>query len=182
MCETPTLCFDGDKAGRKAAYRAIETALPLIGPGKSLRFALLPDGQDPDDLAKTGGAEAIAAALAEALPFAEMLFLRETDEQDFDTPEARAALERRLRESVGAIGDETLRRHYAQDMTQRLAANVRRAGAAAGISARRRAPAPGGAAASIPGRAWASPIRRCRRCAAPSAAMSRSARFSSSRG
>ena len=55
MCETPTLCFDGDKAGRKAAFRAIETALPLIGPGKSFRFALLPEGQDPDDLAKSGG-------------------------------------------------------------------------------------------------------------------------------
>ncbi len=121
MCETPTLCFDGDKAGRKAAFRAIETALPLIGPGKSFRFALLPEGQDPDDLAKSGGGEAIEAVLAEARPFADMLFLRETDEQTFDTPEARAALERRLRELVGAIGDETLRRHYAQDIAQRLA-------------------------------------------------------------
>ena len=68
MCETPILCFDGDKAGRKAAYRAVETALPLIGPGKSLRFALLPEGQDPDDLAKSGGGEAIAAVLAQAQP------------------------------------------------------------------------------------------------------------------
>jgi len=120
MCETPTLCFDGDKAGRKAAFRAIETALPLIGPGKSFRFALLPDGQDPDDLAKTGGAEAIAAVLAKARPFADMLFLRETDEQVFDTPEARAGLERRLRELTGAIGDESLRRHYGQDMAERM--------------------------------------------------------------
>ena len=120
MCETPTLCFDGDKAGRKAAFRAIETALPLIGPGKSFRFALLPDGQDPDDLAKTGGAEAIAAVLAKSRPFADMLFLRETDEQVFDTPEARAGLERRLRELTGAIGDESLRRHYGQDMAERM--------------------------------------------------------------
>ena len=50
MAERPILCFDGDNAGRKAAFRAIETALPLIGAGKSLRFALLPEGQDPDDL------------------------------------------------------------------------------------------------------------------------------------
>jgi len=120
MAETPTLCFDGDKAGRKAAFRALETALPLIGPGKSFRFALLPEGQDPDDLAKSGGGEAIAAVLAEAKPFSEMLFLRETDAQMFDTPEARAGLERRLRDLTGGIGDETLRRHYQQDMAERL--------------------------------------------------------------
>jgi DNA primase len=120
MCGTPILCFDGDKAGRKAAFRAIETALPLIGPDKSLRFALLPEGQDPDDLAKSGGAEAIAAVLAKSRPFADMLFLRETDEQVFETPEARAGLERRLRELTGAIADEALRKHYAQDMAERL--------------------------------------------------------------
>ena len=50
MASEPILCFDGDGAGRRAAFRAIETALPLIGAGKSLRFALLPEGQDPDDL------------------------------------------------------------------------------------------------------------------------------------
>jgi DNA primase len=122
MCETPTLCFDGDKAGRKAAFRAIETALPLIGPGKSFRFALLPEGQDPDDLAKSGGGEAISAVLAKARPFADMLFLRETDEQVFDTPEARAGLERRLRELTGVIGDESLRKHYGQDMAERMRA------------------------------------------------------------
>ncbi len=122
MCPAPTLCFDGDKAGRKAAYRAVETALPLIGPGKSLRFALLPDGQDPDDLAKSGGGEAIAAAIAQAQPFAEMLFQRETEGQVFDTPESRAALERRLRELTVAIADESLRRHYAQNMAERVRA------------------------------------------------------------
>jgi DNA primase len=122
MSETPILCFDGDKAGRKAAYRAIETALPLIGPGKSFRFALLPDGKDPDDLAKSGGGEEIAAALEKARPFSDMLFLREADDQLFDTPERRAALERRLRELTAGIGDETLRRHYAQDMAERVRA------------------------------------------------------------
>jgi DNA primase len=120
LCETPTLCFDGDNAGRKAAFRAVETALPLIGPGKSLTFALLPEGQDPDDLAKSGGPEAIAAVLADAKPFSAMLFLHETEGQVFDTPERRAGLERRLRELSGAITDEALRRHYAQDMAERL--------------------------------------------------------------
>ncbi len=63
MAEEPILCFDGDKAGRKAAFRAVDTALPLIGAGKSLRFALLPEGQDPDDLARAGGGAALQAVL-----------------------------------------------------------------------------------------------------------------------
>ncbi len=122
MTDEPILCFDGDNAGRKAAFRAIETALPLIGAGKSLRFALLPDGQDPDDLIRASGAPAMAEALKEARPFADMLFLRESDDRPLDTPESRAALERRLDEAAAAIVDETLRRHYQADMKRRLQA------------------------------------------------------------
>ena len=122
MAGEPILCFDGDGAGRRAAFRAIETALPLIGAGKSLRFALLPEGQDPDDLIRLSGAAAIAEHLKDARPLADMLFLRETDEQSFDTPEQRAALERRLGEAVGKIADEPLRRHYAADVKRRLSA------------------------------------------------------------
>jgi len=122
MAGEPTLCFDGDGAGRRAAFRAIETALPLIGGGKSLRFALLPEGQDPDDLVRLSGAAALSEHLKAARPLADMLFLRETDEQRFDTPEQRAALERRLGEAVGKIADDTLRRHYQADMRRRLSA------------------------------------------------------------
>jgi DNA primase len=120
MASEPILCFDGDKAGQRAAFRAIDTALPLIGAGKSLRFAMLPEGQDPDDLARSGGAPAIGEVLGRAQPLAEMLFQREAEGQRFDTPEKRAGLERRLRELVGSIADETLRRHYAADMARRL--------------------------------------------------------------
>ena len=117
----PILCFDGDSAGRRAAFRAIETALPLIGAGKSLRFALLPEGQDPDDLIRLSGPAAMAEHFKGALPFADMLFIRETDGEHFDTPEPRAALERRLGDAVGKIADEPLRRHYQADVKRRLA-------------------------------------------------------------
>ena len=122
MASEPILCFDGDGAGRRAAFRAIETALPMIGAGKSLRFALLPEGQDPDDLIRESGPAAMAEHLERARPLAEMLFAREIDGQSLDTPESRAALERRLSEAVGKIADEPLRRHYHADMRRRLAA------------------------------------------------------------
>ncbi len=60
LADEPILCFDGDKAGRRAAYRALDLALPALQPGKSLRFALLPEGQDPDDLARSGGPAAVS--------------------------------------------------------------------------------------------------------------------------
>ncbi|WP_294540837.1 DNA primase [uncultured Rhodoblastus sp.] len=120
MAEEPILCFDGDKAGRKAAFRAVDTALPLIGAGKTLRFALLPEGQDPDDLARAGGGAAIEAVLAAAKPLVEMLFMREAEAQPLDTPERKAAMERRLRDCAGQIRDEVLRRHYYDDFRQRL--------------------------------------------------------------
>ena len=64
MADEPILCFDGDDAGRRAAYRALDIALPLLKPGKSLKLATLPDGQDPDDLARSGGREAIEDVLS----------------------------------------------------------------------------------------------------------------------
>ncbi len=120
MAEEPVLCFDGDRAGRKAAYRAIDTALPLIGPGKSLRFAFLPDGQDPDDLARTGGHQGIADVLGGAKPLVDVLWTRETEAAPLDTPERRAALERRLTELINGIRDETLRRYYRDEIRSRL--------------------------------------------------------------
>ena len=122
MADEPILCFDGDKAGQRAAYRAVDMALPRLQPGKSLRFALLPEGQDPDDLYRSGGREAIAEVLAGARPLGDMLWTRETEAAAFDTPERRAALEARVHEVVRSIGDETVRKYYAQDFSARLRA------------------------------------------------------------
>ncbi|MCB1441342.1 MAG: toprim domain-containing protein, partial [Nitratireductor sp.] len=122
MADEPLLCFDGDKAGLRAAWRAAELALPFLRPGKSLRFALLPEGQDPDDLIRSAGRDAMAEVLAAARPLVELIWARETETGVFDTPERRAALEARLHEIARAIGDESVRRHYAQALAERLAA------------------------------------------------------------
>jgi DNA primase len=120
MADEPTLCFDGDDAGRRAAYRALDLALPLLKPGKSLKLATLPDGQDPDDLARSGGRDAIQDVLAAARPLAHVLWARESEAGPFDTPERRAAFEARLGEVTGTIADETVRRYYKQDFSARL--------------------------------------------------------------
>jgi len=120
MADEPMLCFDGDKAGRRAAYRAVDLALPQLRPGKSLRFATLPEGQDPDDLVRAGGREAVDEVLAGARPLADILWLRETEDGRFDTPERRAALEARISEVSGAIGEESVRRYYRQHLADRL--------------------------------------------------------------
>jgi DNA primase len=120
LADEPILCFDGDDAGRRAAYRAIDIALPLLKPGKSLKFASLPDGQDPDDLARSGGREAIEDVLGAARPLAHMLWSRESEAGPSDTPERRAALEARIGEVTGAIADEAVRRYYKQDFSARL--------------------------------------------------------------
>jgi DNA primase len=121
MADEPVLCFDGDNAGLRAAYRAVELAMPRLTPGKSLKFALLPQGQDPDDLARSGGREAIGEVIAAAKPLAAMLWARETEGHSFDTPERRAALEARINAVTSGIGDEAVRRYYRQEFNARLA-------------------------------------------------------------
>jgi DNA primase len=120
MADEPILCFDGDAAGRRAAYRAIDLALPQLKPGKSLTFAALPQGHDPDDLVRSGGPGAVADVLAGARPLADVLWTRETESGRFDTPERRAGLEARINTLTAVIGDEAVRRYYRQDLWQRL--------------------------------------------------------------
>jgi DNA primase len=120
MADEPILCFDGDRAGQKAAYRAADIALPHLKPDKSLRFALLPEGQDPDDLARSGGRGAIEEVISAARPLADVLWSREIEGGSFATPERRAGLEARIGELANSISDEVVRRYYRQDLAQRL--------------------------------------------------------------
>ena len=120
MADEPILCFDGDKAGQRAAYRAADLALPHLKPGKSLRIALLPQGQDPDDLVRSGGRAAVEDVVAAARPLAEVIWSREIEGGSFTTPERRAALEARIGELTGSIRDEVVRRYYRQDLGTRL--------------------------------------------------------------
>jgi DNA primase len=120
IADEPVLCFDGDGAGRRAAYRAVDLALPHIKPGKTVKFALLPEGQDPDDLLRSGGREAIAEVIGAARPLADMLWQRETEAGGFDTPERRAGLDQRVAEVTNHISDPSVRKYYRQDLDERV--------------------------------------------------------------
>ncbi|PZF76141.1 DNA primase [Aestuariivirga litoralis] len=135
----PILCFDGDGAGIKAAYRALDLALPLLEPGHSLRFALLPEGQDPDDLLKAQGPEAVREVVDGAQPLADMLWQRALDQNDRSTPERRAQFEKELRSLLNTIADDVVKKHYLAECGERMRALFAPMGGNRGPNTRRQA-------------------------------------------
>lgn len=116
----PTLSFDGDSAGLRAAYRAVDTALPLLQPGRTLRFALLSEGQDPDDLLREKGPAALRETLSAARPLVDVVWDRErADAEPLETPERRTALKVRLRKLAAAIADPDLSAAYKGELLRR---------------------------------------------------------------
>ena len=120
MVDVPILCFDGDSAGQKAAIRAAHRALPLLQPGRSLAFVTLPEGQDPDDLVRSGGAAAMEALLREPQPLVDRLWMHELSQEPLGTPEERAGLKRRLSELAGGIADASVRSEYQSEFRRRF--------------------------------------------------------------
>ncbi len=114
IADEPIIALDGDTAGLRAAMRTIDIALPLLEAGKSLRFALMPDGMDPDDVLKSKGRGAMQKLLDGAIPMVELLWRRETDGKSFDSPERKAALDKALRDKIKLIADPSIRSHYGQ--------------------------------------------------------------------
>ncbi|TNC52064.1 DNA primase [Rubellimicrobium rubrum] len=116
ISDEPILALDGDAAGVRAALRVIDLALPRLEAGKGLRFALLPGGQDPDELIKAKGAAAMQAVLDSAQPMVRLLWQRETEGKVFDSPERKAALDKSLRAAIAAIKDPSIRHHYGEEI------------------------------------------------------------------
>jgi DNA primase len=116
----PILCFDGDKAGVRAAFRSIERALPMLRPGQSLRFAMLPEGQDPDDLIRASGPPAMQQVLDNALPLVDMLWRREAEREVLNTPEAKAGLKSRLYKALEEIQNGDVKALYKTELLARF--------------------------------------------------------------
>jgi len=116
ISDEPIIALDGDTAGVRAALRVIDIALPLLAAGKGLRFALMPEGKDPDDLIRAEGAGAVQAVLDQAMPMVRLLWQRETEGKVFDSPERKASLDKALREKIKLIQDPNLRSHYGEEI------------------------------------------------------------------
>lgn len=120
LADVPVLCFDGDAAGQKAVLRAALRALPHLAPAKSLAFATLHKGQDPDDVVQKGGARAMEALLAEPEPLVDRLWRSEAEAAPLRTPEDRAGFRQRLNNHAQAIGHGDVRGQYLAEFRARF--------------------------------------------------------------
>ena len=115
----PLICLDGDQAGQKAGMRVAERALPGLQPGRSLRFALLPPGEDPDSLLRAQGPQALRQVLDAARPLSDLVWLMLTTGRELATPERRAGLRQEIMKLTGVIADEGVKAAYRDDLLAR---------------------------------------------------------------
>ncbi|TYC55710.1 DNA primase [Rhodobacterales bacterium] len=116
----PVICFDGDAAGVSAAHRAIDRIFPVLRSGYSFQFCFLPDGMDPDDLIKQRGPEGFRDETERAQSLFDVVWDREISVSRLDTPERKAALEKRFDDLIALIRDERVRRRYQLDLKFKL--------------------------------------------------------------
>ena len=120
VCEEPTLCFDGDGAGIKAAIRSVDRALPILKPGYSLKYIFLPDKQDPDEFLRAKGHDAFTEYLTKTTPLVDLLWKKNFDNAPVATPEQKALVEKNIMDEVAKITHEQVRSYYQQAMKQRI--------------------------------------------------------------
>ncbi|BEV00837.1 DNA primase [Novosphingobium olei] len=120
VTERPTLCFDGDAAGQRAAMRAVVRALPMLQPGHSLRIVTLPQGMDPDDVVKKQGPQAMETLLGEARSLVDVLWEAERDAAPLATPEDKAGLKARLLAHCDTIAHPDIKALYRSELTRRF--------------------------------------------------------------
>lgn len=124
IIKEPILAFDGDKAGRSAAVRAVDRVLPLLKPGHSLKVLFLPEGDDPDTLLLRQGPPAMRMLLNQATPLVDFLWDHWRAQMRLDTPEARAQARAMLRDHLNVIADNDIKTLYKQELSGRLDALI----------------------------------------------------------
>ncbi|MEE8731096.1 MAG: DNA primase [Rahnella inusitata] len=113
-------CYDGDRAGREAAWRALETALPYLNDGRQLRFMFLPDGEDPDTLVRQEGKEAFEQRMEQAMPLSTFLFDSLMPQVDLSSPDGRTKLSMLALPLIRQVPGETLRMYLRQQLGNKL--------------------------------------------------------------
>lgn len=120
VCNTPTLCFDGDGAGIKAAIRSIDRVLPILKAGYSVNYIFLKEKKDPDELLRSLGAPMFEQYLQRAKPLVDILWHKCKMNKDTDTPEQKALIEKETFDEVAKIKDDQIRNYYTQEMKKRI--------------------------------------------------------------
>lgn len=117
FCSKVICCYDGDRAGRDAAWRALQSALPNLKDGVELNFVFLPDGEDPDTLVQKEGKDAFLARLGEAMPLSNYLFEHLLQELDVNSDAGKSALWAKANDMIALIPSE----FYRDSLLERLA-------------------------------------------------------------
>ncbi|MCG6354055.1 DNA primase [Vibrio alginolyticus] len=117
---TVVCCYDGDRAGREAAWRAMENALPYLTDGRQLKFMFLPDGEDPDSYIRQNGKQAFEQQVSNAMPLSEFMFSSLTQQVDMSTKEGMAKLSTLAVPLIDKVPGGTLRLYLRELLGRRL--------------------------------------------------------------
>ncbi|WP_026376304.1 DNA primase [Aestuariibacter salexigens] len=113
-------CYDGDNAGREAAWRALNAALPYLKDGVEMKFLFLPDGEDPDSLVRKEGKDALEARFADAMPLSKFLFTNLLERHHVSSVEGKAALKAEAQPLIDQIGADNQRDQLMQELAKHL--------------------------------------------------------------
>jgi DNA primase len=117
-CGEVVFCFDGDRAGRDAGWKALQTTLPVMRDGREVRFLFLPEGEDPDSLVRKEGRSGLEARLDQALPLSEFLFQQLTSQVKMETIDGRAHLAELAKPLLEQLPNGLFRRMMYQHLEQ----------------------------------------------------------------
>ncbi|MBQ4854937.1 DNA primase [Rhodanobacter sp. B2A1Ga4] len=117
-------CFDGDRAGRAAAWKALESALPRLRDGRQAYFLFLPDGEDPDSLVRKEGKAGFEQRIKEAMPLSDYFFNELSHDVDMASLDGRARLAERARPLIAKLPDGAFRDLMAQELEKRSGARA----------------------------------------------------------
>lgn len=120
LSDAPVIALDGDQAGRRAAAKAVETALPMLLPGRTLRFATMPSGEDPDDVVSKRGAPAFNRLIQGAIGLADMIWRVCTAGRSMTTPDEMGSVEADMVGMIQTIPDNQLRDKYLRHVRDRV--------------------------------------------------------------
>tara|TARA_R110000868_G_scaffold262401_1_gene520990 strand:- start:163842 stop:165584 length:1743 start_codon:yes stop_codon:yes gene_type:complete len=118
--EAPIICLDGDNAGRGAAVRIAKRILSVLEPGRTLQFAWMPDGSDPDSFVSENGKEAFYELIKQTVTLEDVLWKNMSEGRDVSSGDGRAAIEAEIDSLMKQVNDDIVRRHYTKSLKDRL--------------------------------------------------------------